>query len=345
MMDMEYEYCPRCDANLTLQKGYRRELPVWRCLGCGEVLFNPELETESNVGWFCDGCGELMNGQPGFSEEYDEWTCTKCGRVNKLTEDEIYASEDAYLSEAGDPFKGLSDEALLELSTYEEVGEIPDKENVFFVRRREDGGLFVMKFLTRYDLEIYKSVKEQPIAHVPKIISMHEGSNCLIVIEEYVNGRTLEECLEEGPLSEWEAIRVTKALCAILADMHGRNPAIIHRDVKPSNVIMTEEGEIWLLDLDAAKYHDPGQTDDTRYLGTQYYAAPEQVGYGFSASSPKTDIYAVGMLLNVMLTGKFPKEEKAGGKIWDVIERCISLEAEKRYDVKELIEALERAKT
>ena len=50
---------------------------------------------------------------------------------------------------------------------------------------------------------------------------------------------------------------------------------------------------------------------DTRLLGTLYFAAPEQFGYGFSASTIKADIYAVGILLNVMLTGKIPKEEKA----------------------------------
>ena len=82
-------------------------------------------------------------------------------------------------------------------------------------------------------------------------------------------------------------------------------------------------------------------TDDTRHMGTENYAAPEQVGYGLSASSEKSDIYAVGMLLNVMLTGKFPKEQRPDDDIWGVIERCISLEAKDRYTAKELINKLE----
>lgn len=94
--------------------------------------------------------------------------------------------------------------------------------------------------------------------------------------------------------------------------------------------------------MNVAKWFDPDKVDDTRYMGTQYYAAPEQVGYGFSASSEKSDIYAVGMLLNVMITGKFPKEEKAAGDVWNIIERCISLDAENRYTAKELIAELER---
>ena len=65
------------------------------------------------------------------------------------------------------------------------------------------------------------------------------------------------------------------------------------------------------------------------------------MGYGLSASSTKSDIYAVGMLLNVMLTGTFPKEAKAEGDLWPIIERCISLNAEDRYTAKELIDELD----
>ena len=57
----EYEYCPRCDANLTLQKGYSNTLPYWVCKGCGEMLINPEVE--GDIAWICDGCGEMLNIQ------------------------------------------------------------------------------------------------------------------------------------------------------------------------------------------------------------------------------------------------------------------------------------------
>ena len=97
-----------------------------------------------------------------------------------------------------------------------------------------------------------------------------------------------------------------------------------------------------LLDVNAAKWYDPDKTDDTRYLGTRFYAAPEQAGYGLSASSVKADIYAVGMLLNVMITGDFPKAKRARGEIWEVIRRCIRLDPEERYTAEELILELDR---
>ena len=57
------EFCPRCDANLTLQRGYRNDLPYWECKGCGEMLINPNIDTETNVVWFCDECGAMLNVQ------------------------------------------------------------------------------------------------------------------------------------------------------------------------------------------------------------------------------------------------------------------------------------------
>lgn len=103
---------------------------------------------------------------------------------------------------------------------------------------------------------------------------------------------------------------------------------------------MTEDGSVYLLDINAAKWFDPEQKEDTRLMGTPRFAAPEQFGYGFYASSEKTDIYALGILLNVMITGKFPKEEKAPGSIWEIIENCIALEPTSRYSDEELIRVL-----
>lgn len=75
-------------------------------------------------------------------------------------------------------------------------------------------------------------------------------------------------------------------------------------------------------------------------MGTLYYVAPEQFGYGFSSLTEKNDIYAIGILMNIMITGKLPKEEKAAGDIWNVIEKCISLNPEDRYSDDELIAVL-----
>ena len=66
------------------------------------------------------------------------------------------------------------------------------------------------------------------------------------------------------------------------------------------------------------------------------YAAPEQAGYGIAASSTESDIYATGVLLNVMLTGKFPKEQLPEGVLQDIIRQCIDLDADRRPTASQL---------
>lgn len=334
------EFCPRCEANLTLQKGYGNDLPYWVCRGCGKMLINPKVDAENDIVWVCDGCGAMLNLQSGFSIGREKWKCSECGFENRIDSSEMYLSEDEFQASLHDPYRGLSDEDVLSLSVYEDEGTINGRRDIVKVRNRENQKLYVKKILTEYDVSIYRFLMDNPIEHMPRIVCAYEGQNNLVVIEEYIEGQTLEQILADGCLNKDAAIAITLDLCRILSNLHNLDRPIIHRDIKPSNIIMSKDGEVYLLDMNVSKWYKK-ETEDTRLFGTLYYAAPEQFGYGFSASSGKTDIYAMGILLNVMLTGKLPKEEKASGDIWNVIERCISLEPDKRYTADELIEALE----
>lgn len=337
----KYEYCRRCSANLTLQRGFSNKLAYWKCLGCGEMLINPSIDNFAGVVWICDKCDALLNAQPGFNEEYGEWICTECGTVSVISEQEIYVSDDEYQADQHNPYKGISDEDICRLAMYNDEKLVGDSDNVILVRHCDTGKLYIKKLLTVYDKSIYEYLKENPIDNMPRIIDICEGSNCLIIIEEYIAGKTVAELLSKGNISEKQAIHIAHKICELLQHLHSLAIPIIHRDIKPSNIMVSTDDSVYLLDMNVAKWYSPDKNDDTRYMGTENYAAPEQVGFGFEASSPKTDIYAVGMLLNVMLTGKFPKEERADGIIWNIIEKCISLEADNRYSTDELIKELE----
>lgn len=335
-----YEFCPKCDANLTLQKGYSNDLDYWICKGCGEMLYNPEIESEDGVIWVCDGCQTLLNIQPGFHNTCGNWKCTECGFDNKIDKSEIYVSEDEYQQSLQNPYKGLSDADLLEVLKYEEIRKLKDREDIVLVQDPEDNSFYIKKYLTNYDVSVYRYLLENPIEHMPKLKGVYEASHHLIVIEEYIEGPTLLEFVERGVLNEQNSLKIAYEICSILMQLHSLEKPIIHRDVKPSNVIISSDGILYLLDMNVAKWYKPEEKEDTKLLGTLYYAAPEQFGYGFSASSEKSDIYALGILLNVMLTGKLPKEKKADGAIWSVIEKCISLEPNLRYTATELLEEL-----
>lgn len=334
------EFCPRCDANLTLQKGYSNDTPYWICKGCGEMLINPRVETDTEIVWICDQCEAMLNEQSGFSDDFDKWICTECGFVNKIDESVLYSSDEEYQLAKTNPYLGMSDGDLISLMSYEEIGNINDREDISLVSDSEK--LYVKKILSTFNESIYEHLISHPIANMPQIYEKYRGDRHLVIIEEYIEGCTLSQLLLEDNLSEFNALSIAKDLCMILNELHSQETPIIHRDIKPSNIMISKEGKVVLLDVNAAKWYDPEEIEDTTLLGTMYYAAPEQVGYGMKASSAKTDIYAVGVLLNRMITGKLPKEEPVRGELWTVIEKCISLDAKQRYTASELVDVLDK---
>ena len=334
------EFCTRCQASLPMQKGYSSDLPYWICKGCGEVLINASMDTDDDMVWICDECGAFLSAQAGFTTDCGEWACTKCGFINKIDESETYASEDEFQSSRNNPYKGLTDDQVLELSEYEEIETLGHKDNIIAVKKVEEDKIYVKKYLKEYDLSVYQYFLEHPVEFMPKLIALYEGNNNLIVIEEFIEGSTLERILETGTFDEESAISYIMDLGLILLNLQNMERPIVHRDIKPSNIIITRNQDIYLLDINVAKWYKPDEIEDTKLFASKNYAAPEQFGYGFAASSEKTDVYALGVILNEMITGKLPKEQKAMGPVWDIIEKCISLEPENRYTTVELLQAL-----
>jgi len=189
-------------------------------------------------------------------------------------------------------------ESRLAISYYEEIAVINPNHNIYLVRHRETGKVFVKKVQEIYNPSIYAALKQYPVDGTPRIIDFCDEENRLTLIEEYISGQSLEELIQEKRLTLMEISTITEDLCTILMRLHAFHPPIIHRDIKPSNVIITTYGRAVLLDFNAAKVHSNANCD-TVLLGTQGYAAPEQ--YGFGSSSPQTDIYSLGILLKEML--------------------------------------------
>lgn len=124
-----------------------------------------------------------------------------------------------------------------------------------------------------------------------------------------------------------------KFLCVTLWHM-----SIVHRDVKPDNVIIRGT-EAVLIDFDASRIYKNENREDTQILGTTGFAAPEQ--YGLSQSDGRADIYALGVLLNIMLTGEHPSRKLASGRMGRIVQRCTMVNPEKRYkNILHLMEVL-----
>ncbi|MBR4344626.1 MAG: serine/threonine protein kinase [Lachnospiraceae bacterium] len=236
----------------------------------------------------------------------------------------------------------MTDEELnieLKLSYYKEIGVLSEEHGVYLVQHVETSKTYVKKVRKLYNPEVYKQLREHPVAGVPRIFDFFEKDGKLIVIEEYISGTDLSSYLKEhGAFSEKETVEFGIMLCDILSRIHSLTPPIIHRDIKPSNIMLTDDKRIILLDLNSAKPVTKGQKQDTLLLGTHGFAAPEQ--YGFGASNVQTDLYAVGILLKVMLSGFDDKDSgifqnepiiKCSAKLLSVIDKCTQLSPDKRY--------------
>ena len=124
----------------------------------------------------------------------------------------------------------------------------------------------------------------------------------LFIAFGWYDGETLKEMLERGPLALANAITTARQIAAALAAAH--RSGIIHRDVKPSNIIRTPPGVVKLLDFGIAKLSDTDLTRDGTTLGTVAYMSPEQTR-GL-AVDPRTDVWSLGVVLYEMLTGHRP---------------------------------------
>jgi len=144
-----------------------------------------------------------------------------------------------------------------------------------------------------------------------KIYELVSREDQLLIVMEYVDGMSLEARLSEGPLKVEEVVRLARELSEALGFAHDNG--LVHRDVKPANVMLTEHGHAKVMDFGVAKELRRITEEDTTTLtlpgavvGTLYYMSPEQAAG--EAVDGRTDIFAFGVLLHRCLTGVFPFE-------------------------------------
>lgn len=149
--------------------------------------------------------------------------------------------------------------------------------------------------------------------HLPRIYDHFSDSGRWYLVMDYIEGETLEVYLQKSVrdphtgkrhLPVAEVLDTGLQLCAVLDYLHTRQPPIIFRDLKPANVMRTPERHLYLIDFGIARHFKPGQIKDTMPLGSPGYAAPEQ--YGKVQTTPRADIYSLGVILHQLLTGDDP---------------------------------------
>ncbi len=180
---------------------------------------------------------------------------------------------------------------------------------------------------------------------MPRYTETYENEVMVCLVREYVEGVTLTEYLRTSGLTPKESIGLCLELLDALAYLHERKEPIIHRDIKPDNIIIRPDGAPVLIDFDIARVVKAENETDTIFFGTRGYAPPEQ--YGFAQTDCRADIYAFGVLLRFLLTNS----ERPGKNIClrpelqRIIDRCTAFSPKDRYvSVKAVRRALVRVR-
>lgn len=298
--------CPLCAAEMDLSS-----LPPgtqFSCPACGAVLSqNPETGQLKVHG----GLAACETVQEGSNEA---WKMAVAQVQNELAEDSIVE-----LRPVGDGSSGESDAqpAIAGYEILERVGE-GGMATVYRARQlslqREVALKFLSKDLASSDEFVKRFDKEARalgnLSH-PNIVTCFDkgcdGGHYFLSME-FIHGRSLRAEMEEGRLSPDRVLEIVSDVCQALAYTHEHG--VIHRDVKPENVLLTREGKVKVTDFGLAAMAGEGSVSDnlTRanvMMGTVNYMPPEQ-RVDAKAVDHRADLYAVGVLFYEMLTGKLP---------------------------------------
>ncbi|MDD4780850.1 MAG: serine/threonine-protein kinase [Tissierellia bacterium] len=228
------------------------------------------------------------------------------------------------------------------LSKYDQLECLANSHGTetFLVKQKDSEQLFVAKF---YDKNLFTFVHESNIlkslchSGLPAFADEFENDMMVCIVRKYIEGKPLIQYMMENNLKNEEIINISIQLCDILSYIHSQEKPVIHRDIKPQNIIVKDDGKIVLIDFDISRVYNSEADTDTQFFGTKEYAPPEQ--YGFSQTDCRTDIYSFGVLLRFMLTG-IEKENPnihAYKPLERIVRKCTAFDPKKRFNNAETV--------
>ena len=220
----------------------------------------------------------------------------------------------------------------------------PDGSGVFLCRDSRSGDIVVKKYVAPTARAVHEKLNSISSMHLAAIYDMAFSPQTGIVIEEFVSGITLRKYLQRyGPPSQRQLCRIICDICDALYEPH--RLGIIHRDIKPDNIMISNDGVLKVIDFGIARIMKESHPQDTSFLGTPNYASPEQ--FGFSQTDCRSDIYSIGILMSELLLGEvlpvdlLRQQRFKLGPLAPVILRCIEMDPKQRFhNVSELRRAI-----
>lgn len=202
------------------------------------------------------------------------------------------------------------------LSVYSEIATIKSTDfcTVKLVASSLDGKRYIKKEYAENKLAVFSVLQSFRSPFLPEIKDVIGDR---IVVEEFVEGITLENFLERGVPTQKQAKMIFKCVIEALNELHKHG--VVHRDVKPSNIIVKPDGRAVLVDFGISKLYNAAAENDTSLFGTVGYAPPEQ--FGFSLTDYRSDIYSFGVTAEKLCIKSYSR----------IVNKCKAFDPSKRY--------------
>ena len=213
--------------------------------------------------------------------------------------------------------------------TYETICPLGEQD-IFLAKNRDNGRIFVKKYVAASVIPVYEKLIAIRNEHLENIYDFAAGEERGILITGYISGISVQQYLEYYGVFAEERVKDYMAdILEVLGQVHALG--IVHRDITAGNIMISDDGIVKLIDFGIAREVKKEQGKDTVVLGTVGYAAPEQ--FGFHQSDARTDLYAVGVLCNEMLTGKLPGDGLYNGSqnMQKIILKATAIDAKQRF--------------
>lgn len=173
------------------------------------------------------------------------------------------------------------------------------------IRRKNNRGFEMLREGLIAETNLLKRLSHP---NLPRIVDIIDNGEDFLIVMDYIDGNTLGQLIEaEGAQPQDKVVGWALQLCGVLGYLHSQPAPIIYRDMKPSNIMLKSDGNIMLIDFGTAREYKNINKEDTAYLGTKGYAAPEQFG-GMGQTDARTDVYCLGATMYHLLTAHNPSE-------------------------------------
>lgn len=288
-VDEQDDFCPHCGVKLVL--GSKLQSIRKEPLHIDETVF------------LCEKCGGIFLWEHNF--------CAACGVSLKSSQAELENESNAndHLQPIGKVYNGRY--------RVEKLIANGGMSRTYLSTDIDTGKQYLLKLINirneslNYINLIKKEAKLlQDINHnnAPHIVDSFAESNEYVLVSEYIDGETLETILTKsnGKLNTTTAIQIILQVADVVSYMHSLNPPIIHRDIKPLNVIITNDGRVKLVDFGIARRLVLEERyPDYHITLSRGYAAPEQY---VGQEDQRSDIFSLGMMLHRLVTGIDPNK-------------------------------------